>query len=192
MICTYKSLSFAGEVISTKRDELDSIISMMNIQIDNPISVLNQDVSRTFLVTSKPDEKYNLFMKATLLDAIENNYKEALGICEEEYTKLKQYSAVCTLHLFYFTVDNHFLSLTMFQALAHIKGEIQKLKESIHRLEEIDESRDEVINLEKELQWATVSFSLKKINITEVILRLIVLLFRRLRRKLNFAIYRRA
>lgn len=70
----------------------------MNIQIDNPISVLNQDVSRTFLVTSKPDEKYSLFMKATLLDAIEDNYKEALNICEEEYTKLKQYSMVCTLY----------------------------------------------------------------------------------------------
>lgn len=98
MICTYRNLLFAGEIISTKRDELDSIISMMNIQVDNPISVLNQDVSRTFLVTSKPDEKYNLFMKATLLDAIENNYKEALYICEEEYDKLNIYSAVCTLY----------------------------------------------------------------------------------------------
>jgi len=106
-IYTYRNLLFAGEVISTKRDELDSIMTMMNIQIDNPISVLNQDVSRTFLVTSKPDEKYNLFMKATLLDAIENNYKEALYICEEEYNKLKQYSAVCVLYLFYFIVDDH-------------------------------------------------------------------------------------
>lgn len=92
---------FAGEIISTKRDELDSMMTMMNIQIDNPISVLNQDVSRTFLVTSKPDEKYSLFMKATLLDTIEDNYKEALNICEEEYKKLKHYSMVCTLYLFY-------------------------------------------------------------------------------------------
>jgi len=50
----------------------------------------------------------------------------------------------------------------MFQALAQIKGEIQKLKESIHRLEEMDESRTELNNLEMELQWAMVSSSLKK------------------------------
>lgn len=129
---TYKIKNWRGEIISTKREELDNIITMMNIQIDNPISVLNQDVSRTFLVTSKPDEKYNLFMKATLLDSIENNYKEALYICEEEYDKLKAYSA----------------------ALSQVKAEIQKLKESIHRLEAIDESRAELSDLEMELQWA--------------------------------------
>lgn len=88
---------FAGDVISTKREELDNIMTTMNIQIDNPISVLNQDVSRTFLVNSKADEKYNLFMKATLLDTIEDNYKEALQICEEEYERLKHYSKVYSL-----------------------------------------------------------------------------------------------
>ncbi|KAL0107751.1 hypothetical protein PUN28_014797 [Cardiocondyla obscurior] len=129
---TYKIKNSRGEIISTRRDELDNIITTMNIQVDNPISVLNQDVSRTFLVTSKPDEKYNLFMKATLLDAIENNYKEALNICEEEYNKLKQYSAT----------------------LSQVKGEIQKLKDSVHRLEEVDVSRKELASLEMELQWA--------------------------------------
>lgn len=70
----------------------------MNIQIDNPISVLNQDVSRTFLVTSKPDKKYNLFMKATLLDTIKNNYKEDFNIVEKEYNKLRTYSYNNTLN----------------------------------------------------------------------------------------------
>lgn len=74
----------------------------MNIQVDNPISVLNQDISRTFLISSKPSEKYNLFMKATLLDNIEHNYKEALDICEEENIKLRQYSEVCLLALILF------------------------------------------------------------------------------------------
>lgn len=104
----------------------------MNIQIDNPISVLNQDVSRTFLVSSKADEKYNLFMKATLLESINNNYKEALEICEGEYDKLKIHS----------------------EALLQVKTEIERLKENIHRLEEIDESRAELNNLEMELEWA--------------------------------------
>lgn len=105
----------------------------MNIQIDNPISVLNQDVSRTFLVMSKPEEKYNLFMKATLLDVIESNYVEALQICEEENEKLKQYN----------------------ETLSQVKTEIQKLKDNIRKVEKMDESRAELINLEqRELPWA--------------------------------------
>lgn len=72
----------------------------MNIQIDNPISILNQDISRTFLVSSKPEEKYELFMKATLLDIIGINYKEAKLICKQEYQKLKQYNEVCICYIF--------------------------------------------------------------------------------------------
>ncbi|KAG5311912.1 SMC6 protein, partial [Pseudoatta argentina] len=139
---SYKIKNWRGEIISTKRDELDNIISMMNIQIDNPISVLNQDVSRTFLVTSKPEEKYSLFMKATLLDSIEINYKEALNICEQEYDKLQQYNAT----------------------LSQEKKQIEKLKESIHRLEEMDESRAELSNLEMELHWATAIAEETKLN----------------------------
>lgn len=80
----------------------------------------------------------------------------------------------------------------MFQALAQVKGEIQKLKESIRRLEEMDESRTELNNLEMELQWAMVSSSLKK-NCQSFleIFKIIVLSFRRLRRKPSFTIYRR-
>jgi DNA polymerase III gamma/tau subunit len=138
---------------------------MMNIQIDNPISILNQDVSRTFLVTSKPSEKYNLFMKATFLDTIENNYKEALQICEEEYERLKQYTEVYSYLILFYDRRLFFYLFSMFQALSQVRTEIQKLKENIHRLEEMDMSRLELSNLEKELQWATVSFSSKKIKL---------------------------
>lgn len=98
------NILFAGDIISTKRDELDSIIETMNIQIDNPISVLNQDVSRTFLVSSKANEKYNMFMKATLLDVIKNNYTEALDICEGEYEKLKLHSEVYLLYILFYSI----------------------------------------------------------------------------------------
>lgn len=55
----------------------------MNIQVDNPISVLNQDVSRTFLVSSNAADKYSLFMKATRLNIIGQNYKDA-HVCNED------------------------------------------------------------------------------------------------------------
>ncbi|XP_014472533.1 PREDICTED: structural maintenance of chromosomes protein 6 isoform X2 [Dinoponera quadriceps] len=138
----YKIKNWKGEIISTKRDELENIVTSMNIQIDNPISVLNQDVSRTFLINSKPEEKYNLFMKATLLDMIENNYIEALKICEEENEKLDQY----------------------YETMSQIKSEIEKLKDNISKVESMDESRAELTNLENELPWAIVSEEEIKLN----------------------------
>lgn len=60
----------------------------MNIQVENPISILNQDVSRTFLVTAGPKEKYELFMKATQLDKIGANYKNAQFLSQEAKQQL--------------------------------------------------------------------------------------------------------
>ena len=129
---TYKIKNWKGEVISTKRNELDNILRAMNIQIDNPISILNQDISRTFLISSKPEEKYELFMKATLLDVIGNNYKEAETMCQHEYQKLKQYNEI----------------------LSEARKEVEQLKMNIKRAEGIDNLRDEVTDLEMELIWA--------------------------------------
>lgn len=144
----YKLKNWKGEVVSTKRTELINILRAMNIQIDNPISILNQDISRTFLVSSKPEEKYELFMKATLLDIIGNNYKEAELICEQEYEKLKQYNEI----------------------LSEARKEVEQLKINIKRAEEIDKFRDEVITLEMELLWAiAISEEIKLQKIEEVL-----------------------
>ena len=86
--------------MSTKKEELEKIINAMNIQIDNPISVLNQDVSRSFLVTASPSDKYNLFMKATRLETINNNYKEAYQLNEDSRRRLKANEEVCILCIF--------------------------------------------------------------------------------------------
>ncbi|XP_076163825.1 structural maintenance of chromosomes 6 isoform X2 [Ptiloglossa arizonensis] len=129
---TYKIKNCKGEVISTKRNELDNILRAMNIQIDNPISILNQDISRTFLVSSSQEEKYELFMKATLLDVIGHNYKEAELICQQEYEKLKQYNEI----------------------LCETRKEVEQFKTNIKRVEEIDKWRHEVTVLEMELIWA--------------------------------------
>ncbi|KAK1135509.1 hypothetical protein K0M31_000098 [Melipona bicolor] len=146
---SYKLKNWKGEVISTKRNELNNILRAMNIQIDNPISILNQDISRTFLVSSKPEEKYELFMKATLLDIIGTNYKEAKLICQQEYQKLKQYNEI----------------------LADVRKEVEELKKNIKRAEEIDKFRDEVIDLDNELLWAVAITEETKLQNTEQIFK---------------------
>lgn len=46
---TYKLKSEKGIVIATKRSELLKMIMFMNIQVDNPVCILTQDASRSFL-----------------------------------------------------------------------------------------------------------------------------------------------
>ncbi|GLH00532.1 Structural maintenance of chromosomes protein 6 [Gryllus bimaculatus] len=78
---SYKFKSAKGEIISTKREELEKIITAFNIQVDNPISVLNQDTARTFLATADPKLKYTLFMKATKLEDVDQLHAKTLS-CE--------------------------------------------------------------------------------------------------------------
>nr|XP_034181336.1 structural maintenance of chromosomes protein 6 [Osmia lignaria]XP_034181337.1 structural maintenance of chromosomes protein 6 [Osmia lignaria] len=146
---SYKIRNWKGDVVSTKRNELDNILRAMNIQIDNPIAILNQDISRTFLVSSKSEEKYELFMKATFLDIIGNNYKEAELTCQEEYGKLQQYN----------------------ETLSEARNEVEQLKENIKRAEGIDKLRDEVVNLDMELLWAIAIREEKKFQKVEEVFK---------------------
>ncbi|BES95460.1 Structural maintenance of [Nesidiocoris tenuis] len=73
---TYKTLSEKGEVVSTKKSEIQLILMSFNIQVSNPVAILNQDTARTFLSRMQPKELYTLFRKGTLLDEIENRLEE--------------------------------------------------------------------------------------------------------------------
>lgn len=53
----------AGEVISRKKEELDKIVSAFNIQLDNPVTILNREDVREFL-NSSSSQKYKFFMEA--------------------------------------------------------------------------------------------------------------------------------
>ena len=44
------------------------------VQVDNPVSMLNQDTSRNFLHSSNPSTKFTLFMRGTHLDQIYKDY----------------------------------------------------------------------------------------------------------------------
>ncbi|WBW75403.1 Smc5-6 complex SMC P-loop ATPase subunit Smc6 [Schizosaccharomyces osmophilus] len=70
----YKLRGHDDTVISTKREELDSICDHMGLQIDNPMNILTQDTARQFLGNSSPKEKYQLFMKGIQLKQLEDNY----------------------------------------------------------------------------------------------------------------------
>ena len=68
---------YVGKTISTKKEELINVLDHCGVQVDNPVSLLNQDTSRNFLQKSKPGDKYKLFMKATHLEQIATDYEQA-------------------------------------------------------------------------------------------------------------------
>ncbi|XP_046424795.1 structural maintenance of chromosomes protein 6 [Neodiprion fabricii] len=138
----YKIKNSNGEVVSSKKDELERIIAEMSIQVDNPISILNQDVSRTFLVTAGPKEKYQLFMKATNLEKIGNNYKNAQIASEETRQRL----------------------IESIEHLSATKKEIDKLEKTVQQLESIEGDRAQREALNSELHWALAIAEERKLS----------------------------
>ncbi|TKS86990.1 Structural maintenance of chromosomes protein 6 [Collichthys lucidus] len=70
--CRLKSKS--GQLISNKKEELMAILDHFNIQLDNPVSILNQEMSKQFLHSKSESDKYKFFMKATLLEQMKRDY----------------------------------------------------------------------------------------------------------------------
>ncbi|KAJ3128495.1 Structural maintenance of chromosomes protein 6, partial [Nowakowskiella sp. JEL0407] len=76
---SYKIMSKAGKVISRKREELTRICEAFQIQVDNPLAILTQDTARSFLASSSSKDKYNFFMRGTLLSDLKDQYDELEG-----------------------------------------------------------------------------------------------------------------
>ncbi|NXC62076.1 SMC6 protein, partial [Aleadryas rufinucha] len=72
---TCKLKSKSGTLISSKKEELIGILDHFNIQVvDNPVSVLTQEMSKQFLQTKNEGDKYKFFMKATQLEQMKEDY----------------------------------------------------------------------------------------------------------------------
>ncbi|NWW60448.1 SMC6 protein, partial [Ifrita kowaldi] len=72
---TCKLKNKSGTLISSKKEELIGILDHFNIQVvDNPVSVLTQEMSKQFLQTKNEGDKYKFFMKATQLEQMKEDY----------------------------------------------------------------------------------------------------------------------
>ncbi|XP_069820641.1 structural maintenance of chromosomes protein 6-like [Dendropsophus ebraccatus] len=93
--------SSSGSLISSKKEELISILDHFNIQVDNPLCVLTQDMSKQLLHNKNEGDNYNFFMKATLLEQMKNDYSyimetktrtsDQISFGQERLHELKQY-----------------------------------------------------------------------------------------------------
>ncbi|KAK3091708.1 hypothetical protein FSP39_022054 [Pinctada imbricata] len=125
----YKIKSKTGRVVTTKREELTNITDQFNIQVDNPVSILNQDTSRNFLNSKSSNDKYKFFLKATQLEQMKLDYSRANE--QKEVTKVmieKKKESLPTLATEVLKLEQQFKSLT---AVNDLKAKMKKLKEEM-------------------------------------------------------------
>ncbi|KAK8389825.1 hypothetical protein O3P69_009077 [Scylla paramamosain] len=73
---SYKVKACDGKVVSVKKDELSRMLEHFNLQVDNPVTILNQDMSRSFFNTTEPKMLFKLFLKATQLQQMKDDYAD--------------------------------------------------------------------------------------------------------------------
>ncbi|XP_059153148.1 structural maintenance of chromosomes protein 6-like [Physella acuta] len=125
----YSILSDSGQVISSKRDEVQRITDHLNIQVDNPVSILNQDTSRSFLNTKSAADKFKFFMKATQLEQMSSDYdlvKKNKEITRQEITSKESVLPIMLKEVKVW--ENKFKNL---MALSELKDKIKALKREL-------------------------------------------------------------
>ncbi|XP_065906821.1 structural maintenance of chromosomes protein 6-like isoform X2 [Dysidea avara] len=132
---SYKIMSDKGELISNKKEELIKILDKFNIQVDNPVSLLNQETSRNFLHSTNPRTLYQLLMKATQLDCILRDYEhidEQKAIMSDTIDRKK---------------DN----------LKEMEVEVKRLEELYNGILGLQTLGEKMNDCNHELQWAYVN-----------------------------------
>ncbi|XP_029451811.1 LOW QUALITY PROTEIN: structural maintenance of chromosomes protein 6 [Rhinatrema bivittatum] len=87
---SYKLKSKTGHLISTKKEELVAVLDHFNIQVDNPVSVLTQEMSKHFLHSKNEGDKYKFFMKATQLEQMKEDYSYIMETKARTHDQIEQ------------------------------------------------------------------------------------------------------
>ncbi|KAM7395372.1 hypothetical protein PAMA_006911 [Pampus argenteus] len=132
---TYKLRSKSGQLVSTKKEELTSILDNFNIQVYNPVSVLTQEMSKYFLHSKGEGDKYKFFMKATQLEQM-----------REDFVYIKT-----TKHVTEDKVEQHS------ECLKDLKRKYLEKEDRYKSLASLDEMHTKLEELQKQMAWALVT-----------------------------------
>ncbi|XP_016358810.1 structural maintenance of chromosomes protein 6-like isoform X2 [Sinocyclocheilus anshuiensis] len=132
---TYKLKSKTGHIVSSKKDELISILDHFNIQVDNPVSILTQEMSKHFLHSKGEGDKYKFFMKATQLDQMKEDYSYIMK------TKSMTQNAV----------EKHR------ETLQELKRKYHEKEERYKNLASLNEMQQKLDELKSQMAWSLVA-----------------------------------
>lgn len=148
----FKVKSATGQIISTKKQEVDEISEYYCLQVDNPLNVLSQDNARQFLNAASASQKYKFFIEGVQLEQLDRDYRlvseylesseekvplqeERVELAKKDWEKAKRLSE---------TVQNQqnarrrFRLLTSQLAWSQVSDEEKRLAERDQNILEID------------------------------------------------------
>lgn len=130
----YKLKSKSGQLVSNKKEELIAVLDHFNIQLDNPVSILSQEMSKQFLHSKNESDKYKFFMKATLLEQMKRDYihiKHTETITRQQVERQEE-------------------------CLKDLKQEFLQKKERYESLSSFSDLKENLENLKKKMAWCLV------------------------------------
>ncbi|KAL6105278.1 uncharacterized protein ACO6RY_06840 [Pungitius sinensis] len=130
--CRLKNKS--GQLISNKKEDLTAILDHFNIQLDNPVSILSQEMCKQFLHSKSESDKYKFFMKATLLEQMKRDYmhiKNTKTVTRQQVERQEE-------------------------SLKDLKQEFLQKKERYEKLPSFSEMKGVLENLKKAMAWCLV------------------------------------
>ncbi len=139
---SFKLKSSTGRLISTKKGDLEEICDYFALQIDNPMTVLTQDMARQFLNNSTAYDKYKFFMKGTQLEHLDGDYL----IVEHNVD----------------TIDQDLWK--KMQDIKVFEEEAQKAKHRLAMSEKQDALRSRIHSLAQQMAWAQVEEQERKLE----------------------------
>jgi chromosome segregation ATPase len=148
----YKLFSADNIEQSRSKKDLTEMLDKLNIQVDNPVSILDQEEAKKFL-TGKAEGKYKFFMKATELERLDNTYASAM---EQIYEMTQQ-------------------SLRLEQSLEIDRELVRETKNAYQQHQVIGKLEAKKSKFEMQLGWANYKLSFEeqqaKIEVSDYIVQ---------------------
>ncbi|KAE8605149.1 hypothetical protein XENTR_v10014988 [Xenopus tropicalis] len=139
---TYKLKSATGAVVSNKKEELTAILDHFNIQVDNPVSVLTQEMSKHFLQSKNESDKYKFFMKATQLEQMKEDYSYIMETKSRTHDQVENGS----------------------ERLRDLRLECIQKEERFKSIASLGEMKEKLEDLKNKMAWALVIEAEKQIK----------------------------
>ncbi|XP_066170860.1 structural maintenance of chromosomes protein 6 [Sylvia atricapilla] len=142
---TCKLRNKSGTIISSKKEELIGILDHFNIQVDNPVSILTQEMSKQFLQTKNEGDKYKFFMKATQLEQMKEDYSVIGKTKKNIHVQIEQGE----------------------ERLEELKKLYLEKKEIFKSIAFVNDMQSRLKDLKHQMAWAVVSEMEKEIEVLE-------------------------
>nr|XP_054485030.1 structural maintenance of chromosomes protein 6 isoform X4 [Agelaius phoeniceus] len=153
---TWKLKSKSGTIISSKKEELIGILDHFNIQVDNPVSVLTQEMSKQFLQTKNEGDKYKVSEMEKEVELLKEGVR-----AEEGNTELPQKVKECQEKVNeaekkYKAIQDKLITVSEEAQALHpqcisLKAEVQAKRKAVNEAEIVyNRSKTELKRLEKD------------------------------------------